>query len=93
MTLRYFADGDPLDIDDHHDVCKGQTLIKMQIVDAIHKCPQMDISIPSTYVDQITIAWGFKSKYEIDIDCCVGVLDDIEGKGNKLKHVQYFFMH
>ena len=28
-ALRYFAGGDPLDIDDYHGVCKGQTLISV----------------------------------------------------------------
>ena len=37
----YFAGGDPLDIDNHHRVCKGQTLISVwQVVDffPIYSC-------------------------------------------------------
>lgn len=35
----------------------------------------MNISFPSTNADQITVACGFKSKSEIDINVCVGAID------------------
>eukprot|EP00804_Cyclotella_cryptica_P016660 CCRYP_001974-RA/>CCRYP_001974-RA protein AED:0.27 eAED:0.27 QI:0/-1/0/1/-1/0/1/0/139 len=37
----------------------------------------MNITFPETYHDQIECAQGFKVKSRMDIDCCVGCIDEM----------------
>ena len=76
MTLRYFSGDDQLDIADLHGVADDEVLISVwDIVDAIHLTPELNITFPETYHDQIECAQGFKAKSRIDIVCCVGCID------------------
>jgi hypothetical protein len=76
MSLRYFAGGDPLDIAEVHVVSEDQPLTSgWYIVDAIHASSQLDIKFPESYTAQAECVQGFKSKYSIIIDCCLGAID------------------
>ncbi len=78
MALRYAAGGTPLDISDVHGVGSNAVTESLwEIVDAIHKAPELDIVFPSSHSEQMDIANGFKRKSDIDIDCCVGAIDGI----------------
>ena len=51
-------------------------LIKNEnVVDAIHKSPELDIKFPETHEEQVQCARGFKAKSQILIDCCLGAID------------------
>lgn len=76
MALRYFSGGDPLDIAEVHGVSEIEPLESVwNVVDAIHKSPELDIVFPETHDAQMQCAQGFKAKSQIDIDCCVGAID------------------
>ena len=78
MALRYCAGGDPLDIADIHGVGDDEvTQSVWDIVDAIHKSPELDIVFPETYAEQKDVADGFKRKSDIGISCCIGAIDGI----------------
>ncbi|KAL3803836.1 hypothetical protein HJC23_003998 [Cyclotella cryptica] len=78
MALRYVSGGDPLDIADLHGVADDEVLNSVwDIIDAIHLTPEMNITFPETYHDQIECAQGFKVKSRMDIDCCVGCIDEM----------------
>eukprot|EP00804_Cyclotella_cryptica_P015677 CCRYP_003650-RA/>CCRYP_003650-RA protein AED:0.33 eAED:0.23 QI:0/0/0/1/0/0/2/0/233 len=65
MALRYFSGGHPLDIADLHGVADDEVL----------NTPELNITFPEIYHDQIECAQGFNVKSRIDIDCCVGCID------------------
>lgn len=76
MALRYFAGGDPLDIVEVHGVGDDEvTNSAWNVVDAIHKSPELDIKFPETHEEQVQCARGFKAKSQILIDCCLGAID------------------
>ena len=76
MALRYFAGGDPVDIADIHGVKEDEVLNSVwDVVDAIHKAPELNISFPESHAEQRAVAEGFRRKSEIEIDCCCGAVD------------------
>ena len=78
MAIRYFADGDPLDISDIHGVSDDEVLTSVWIiVDSIHASKELDIHFPRTHAEQTEIMLQFKAKSSIQIDCCVGCIDGL----------------
>ncbi|KAL7526717.1 hypothetical protein ACHAWF_001886 [Thalassiosira exigua] len=78
MALRYCAGGDPLDISSVHGVATNYILDNLwDVVDAIHKSPELKIDFPETHEEQIQISEGFRRKSAVDINNCVGAIDGI----------------
>ena len=76
MALRFFAGGDVLDIAEVHGVGDDEPMSSVwDVVDAIHKAPELNISFPETHATQTESMLGFKAKSRIDIDCCIGAID------------------
>jgi hypothetical protein len=76
MALRFFAGGDSLDIAEVHGVGDDEPMSTVwDVVDAIHKAPELNISFPETHAAQTESMLGFKAKSRIDIDCCIGAID------------------
>ncbi len=63
MALRIAAGGDPLDIAYMHGVNDDDPMDSFwDVVDAIHKCSQLDIKFPTSHEEQERLANEFKSK-------------------------------
>ena len=72
------AGGSVLDIALVHGVSPTEVYTSLWIVvDAIHECPDLEISFPSSHHEQIEIAKRFRDKSYAGFDCCVGAIDGI----------------
>jgi hypothetical protein len=77
-AIRYFAGGSPYDL----MICYGISLSSVYrcvwiVVEAINRCPGLDIIFPSDPEEQRAMAALFKAKSSAGIDCCVGAVDGI----------------
>lgn len=77
-AIRYFAGGRPDDIALSHGISHSEVFRSVwKVVDAIHKCKELDIKFPSSYEAQLEIARGFAFKSKPRFSCCVGAIDGI----------------
>jgi len=73
IAIRYFAGGSPYDIALMHGVSHTEVFRSIwTVVDAVNKCPALDISFPNDYDAQRNLAKGFKAKSQAGFDCCIG---------------------
>ena len=78
MALRYCAVGDPVDIADHHGVHVVEVTYSVwAVIDTIYAASQLNIAFPKTHEEQESVADGFASKSDLDINTCVGAIDGI----------------
>lgn len=76
MALRWFAGGSKYDIACNHGVGVGQVYDSVwMVVDAIHETSSLDISFPSSHVEQQSMADQFKEKSGCGFGNCVAAVD------------------
>jgi hypothetical protein len=74
--IRFAAGGATADIGLSHGL--GNTTVTTcvwQVMSAINKCPSLDISFPTSHIQQNKIAEDFRKKSKAGFDCCVGCVD------------------
>lgn len=77
-AIRYFAGGSPYDIMCVFGISYSEVLTSVWIVvEAIHKCPQFEISYPEGVEEQREIAAGFEAASTPGIRNCAGAIDGI----------------
>jgi hypothetical protein len=77
-AICYFAGGSPYDIMCVFGISYSEVLMSVWIVvEAIHKCPQFEISYPEGVEEQREIAAGFEAASTPGIRNCAGAIDDI----------------
>jgi DDE superfamily endonuclease len=78
-ALRYFAGGSPYDIAAMHGISHSAVFDRCVwiIIDAIHKCPSLEIKYPDSHDEQLKIAEGFKKKSAVRIEICAGAIDGL----------------
>jgi DDE superfamily endonuclease len=78
IAIRYFAGGRPDDISVSHGVSHSEVFVSVwQVVDAVNRCPALDISFPECHDEQRKMALAFQEKSEVGIDCCVAAIDGL----------------
>ena len=76
MTLRFLAGGSVYDIALVYGTAVSTVYqIVGQVLDAIDKCPSLDITFPADHEEQARIAAEFKEISDAQFDCCIGVID------------------
>jgi hypothetical protein len=78
IALRYFAGGCPIDISLVHGVAHSEVFVSVwMVVDAVNRCPQLQIQFPTSYADQRKLAEDFKSRSDAGFWNCIGAIDGI----------------
>jgi hypothetical protein len=78
VAIRYFAGGSPYDISLVHGISHTEVFrCVWTVVDAVNKCPTFAFGYPSSWVEQQSIADGFKEISRGIFDCCAGAIDGI----------------
>lgn len=78
-ALCYFAGGSPYHIALMHGISHSSVFERCVwiVVDAIHKCPSLEIKYPESHEEQLKIAEGFKNKSAVGIEICAGAIDGL----------------
>jgi DDE superfamily endonuclease len=78
-ALCYFAGGSPYHIALMHGISHTAVFDRCVwiVVDAIHKCPALEIKYPESHDEQLKIAEGFKNKSSVEIEICAGAIDGL----------------
>lgn len=75
-AIRYFAGGRPDDISISHGIAHSEVFYSCWVVvDAVNKCPDLDISYPVCHDKQRDLAKAFFDKSAAGIGCCAGATD------------------
>ena len=75
-ALRYFAGGSAYDIMVLHGISYSEVLKSVWVVvDAVNRCPDLDIGYPTDYDQQRAIARGFQDKSAPGFSVCAGAID------------------
>jgi hypothetical protein len=78
ICLRFLAGGSVYDIALVYGVAVSTVYqIVGEVVDAIDKCPSLEIAFPTDHAEQARIAEGFKAVSAANFGCCIGVIDGI----------------
>ena len=74
--IRYFSGGDPVDIALVHGISHTEVFNSAwRVVDAVNKCPELDIKYPNSFAEQRKIARGFQKRSKPGFACCAGAID------------------
>jgi len=74
--IRYFAGGRPDDICLVHGISHSEVFNSVwKVLDAVNKCPLLDICYPTDHNTQRKIAADFKRRSQAGFDCCAGAID------------------
>jgi DDE superfamily endonuclease len=76
-ALRYFAGGKAYDIMTMHGIGHSSFFERCVwiVVDAVHRCKDLEIKYPESHDEQLKVARGFQEKSEAGFDCCGGAID------------------
>jgi len=75
-AIRYFAGGRPDDISLVHGISHSEVFNSVwKVLDAVNKCPELDISYPTDHNTQRKIAYQFKHRSQAGFGCCEGAID------------------